>query len=94
VVDAPEALAWGLVNEVVPAGLHRERALEMAEGLAAFPQRTMLSDRRAAIEGAGLPLADGLALEADLGTASAMTGVRGASRFAAGEGRGAEGAGV
>jgi enoyl-CoA hydratase len=94
VVAADEALDWGLVTEVVPAGRHLERALEVAEGLAAFPQETMLSDRRAAIEGAGLALADGLALEAELGAASVMTGVRGAGRFAAGEGRGAAGAGV
>ena len=94
VVDAEEALRWGLVNEVVPEGRHLERALEIAEGLAAFPQTTMLSDRRAAIEGSGLPLADGLALEAELGRASIETGLRGAARFAAGEGRGAAGAGV
>jgi hypothetical protein len=54
----------------------------------------MLSDRRAALEGSGLPLPDGLALEAELGRASVETGTRGATRFAAGEGRGAEGAGV
>ncbi|MDX6638755.1 MAG: enoyl-CoA hydratase, partial [Solirubrobacterales bacterium] len=52
VVEAGEAHAWGLVNEVVAAGAHVDRALEMAEGLAAFPQETMLSDRRAALEGA------------------------------------------
>jgi enoyl-CoA hydratase len=94
VVEAEQALDWGLVNEVVPDGGHLERALEIAEGLAAFPQPTMLSDRRAAIEGAGLPLADALALEAELGRASVETGLRGAARFAAGEGRGASGAGV
>jgi enoyl-CoA hydratase len=93
-VDAAEALGWGLVNEVVPDGRHLDRALEIAEGLAAFPQTTMLSDRRAALEGAGRPLAEGLALEAELGLDSIETGVRGAARFAAGEGRGAEGAGV
>jgi enoyl-CoA hydratase len=54
----------------------------------------MLSDRRATIEGSGLPLAEGLSLEAELGRASVETGARGAARFAAGEGRGAEGAGV
>ena len=94
VLDAAEARAWGLVNEVVSEGAHLERALEIVEGLAAFPQPTMLSDRRAAIEGAGLPLADGLVLEAELGRASVETGLRGAARFAAGEGRGAQGAGV
>jgi enoyl-CoA hydratase len=94
VVEAPEAHAWGLVNEVVESGAHLERALEIAEGLARFPQRTMLSDRRAAIEGIGLPFAEGLELEAQLGRDSVITGVAGAARFAAGEGRGAEGAGV
>lgn len=94
VVDADEALRWGLVNEVVAQGHHLERALEIAEGLAGFPQTTMLSDRRAALEGSGLPLTEGLALEAELGRDSIATGVRGAARFAAGEGRGAEGAGV
>ena len=50
-VGAEEALAMGLLTEVVRAGEHLERALELAEGLAAFPQGTMLADRRAAIEG-------------------------------------------
>jgi enoyl-CoA hydratase len=94
VLDAAEARNWGLANEVVPEGRHLERALEMAEGLARFPQTTMLSDRRAAIEGAGMTLKDGLALEADIGRASIETGIRGAIRFAGGEGRGARGAGV
>ena len=94
VIDAAEAFDWGLVNEVVAEEAHLERALQIAEGLAAFPQPTMLSDRRAAIEGSGLPLADGLAREAELGRASVETGLRGAARFAAGEGRGAHGAGV
>jgi enoyl-CoA hydratase len=94
VLDAHEALSWGLVSEIVSPGKHLERSLEIVEGLSRFPQTTMLSDRRAAIEGAGLPLADGLALEAEVGRASIETGVRGATRFAAGEGRGARGAGV
>ena len=94
VVEAGEALEWGLVNEVVAAGDHLERALEIAERLAAFPQVTMLSDRRAALEGAGLPLAGGLEREAKLGRGSIEAGIRGAGRFAAGEGRGAAGAGV
>jgi enoyl-CoA hydratase len=94
IVEAREALDWGLVNEVVAAGAHLERALEIAAGLAAFPQPTMLSDRRAALEGAGVPLAEGIAHEAALGRESVITGVAGAARFAAGEGRGGEGTGV
>jgi enoyl-CoA hydratase/carnithine racemase len=94
VVEAAQALEWGLVTEVVAAGSHLERALEIAAGLAAFPQTTMLSDRRAALEGVGLPFEEGIALEAKLGRDSVITGAAGAARFAAGEGRGAEGAGV
>jgi enoyl-CoA hydratase len=93
-VDAPTALEWGLVTEVVEPGRHLDRALEIAAGLAAFPQETMLSDRRAALEGIGLPFEAGLALEAKVGRASTTTGAAGAARFAAGEGRGAAGAGV
>jgi enoyl-CoA hydratase len=93
-VGADEALAMGLLTEVVPAGEHLARALEMAEGLAAFPQETMLADRRAALEGFGLPLADGLALEAQAGPAVFADAIAGAARFAGGEGRGGAGAGV
>jgi enoyl-CoA hydratase len=93
-VGAEEALAMGLVTEVVAPGAHLARALAMAEGLAAFPQETMLSDRRAALEGAGLALADGLALEAALGRPSHAVGAVGAARFAAGAGRGGDGSGV
>jgi enoyl-CoA hydratase len=93
-VGTTEALAMGLLTEVVPAGGALARALEMAEGLAAFPQETMLADRRAAIEGIGLPLADGLALEAQAGPAVFADAQAGAARFAAGEGRGGAGAGV
>jgi enoyl-CoA hydratase len=93
-VATDEALAMGLLTEVVPAGEHLARALEMAEGLAAFPQETMLADRRAALEGLGRPLADGLALEAQAGPTVFADAVAGAARFAGGEGRGGAGAGV
>jgi enoyl-CoA hydratase len=93
-VGTDEALAMGLLTEVVPAGAHLTRALEMAEGLAGFPQETMLADRRAALEGLGLSLADGLALEAQAGPAVFADAVAGAARFAGGEGRGGAGAGV
>jgi enoyl-CoA hydratase/carnithine racemase len=91
-VDAEEARAIGLVNEIVPAGAHLARALELAERIASFPQETMLADRRAAIEGFGLPLRDGLALEHRLGREVLDVAARGAARFASGEGRHGEGA--
>jgi enoyl-CoA hydratase len=72
----------------VPAGRHLERALELAERLAGFPQETLLSDRRALLAGSGRPLEEGLAIEAREGAAVLMVGSGGAARFAAGEGRG------
>ena len=87
-VEAGAAHAIGLVTEVVPAGEHVTRALEMAEGLAAFPQDTMLSDRRALLEAAGL------AREAELGREVLRTAIEGAGRFAGGAGRSGSGTGV
>jgi enoyl-CoA hydratase/carnithine racemase len=43
VLSAPEALAWGLITEVVPAGAIDRRTRELAEMLAASP--------RSAVEG-------------------------------------------
>jgi enoyl-CoA hydratase len=90
-VEAEEAHRIGLVNELVEPGKHLERALELAERIAAFPQETMLADRRAAIEGFGLPLAEGIALEHRLGREVLEVAARGAMRFASGEGRHGEG---
>jgi enoyl-CoA hydratase len=72
-VDAQEALAIGLVNEIVPDP--RARALELAETIAAFPQDTMLSDREATLS------AGGLELEARLGRERLATALEGAQRF-------------
>jgi enoyl-CoA hydratase/carnithine racemase len=86
-VSAEEAKQIGLVNEVVEPGKHLDRALELAEKIAGFPQETMLADRKAAIEGFGRSLADGLELERQLGMEVLDVAVRGAARFASGEGR-------
>jgi enoyl-CoA hydratase len=94
IVDADEALSMGLLTEVVGPGRALARALEWAEGLASFPQETMLADRRAAIAGLGLPIADGLALEAQAGPETFAAAQAGAARFAGGEGRGGAGAGI
>jgi enoyl-CoA hydratase len=91
-VEAEEALRIGLVNEVVEPGRHLARALELAERIAAFPQETMLADRQAAIEGFGLPLEQGIALEHKLGRETLHVAVQGARRFADGAGRHGEGA--
>lgn len=86
-VDAEEAHRIGLVNELTEPGGHLERALELAEKIAGFPQETMLADRRAALEGFGLPLGEGLALEHRLGRETLHIAAEGAARFSAGEGR-------
>jgi enoyl-CoA hydratase len=84
VVEAEEALSIGLANEIASDPV--ARALELAELLAGFPQETMLSDRRSAIEAAGLER------EAELGRAVLRVGAEGAARFAGGAGR--SGAGI
>jgi enoyl-CoA hydratase len=93
-VPAEEAHAIGLVTEVVPPGAHLDRALEIAEALARFPQETMLADRRSALAGIGLPFEEGLQVEAAAGLETLAVAQRGAARFAGGEGRGAAGAGA
>ncbi len=90
-VGAEEALRIGLANAVVPRGRALETALEWAEAIAAFPQETLLADREAALKGFGTPLAEGMALERRLGTRTIEVAVRGAARFAGGEGRGGRG---
>jgi enoyl-CoA hydratase/carnithine racemase len=90
-VKAEEAKQIGLVNEIAEPGKHLDRALELAERIATFPQETMLADRKAAIEGFGQPLSDGLELERQLGMEVLDVAVRGAARFASGEGRHGQG---
>ena len=92
IMYALEALDWGMLTELDDDPL--ARALEIAEGLASFPQQTMLADRRAALEGFGLPLGEALALEAKSGPETIQVAAEGAGRFAGGEGRGGAGAGV
>ena len=93
-VPGEEALEIGLINELVSPGMHLDRALELADALARFPQETMLADRRAAIEGLGMTLEDGLRLEATAGPEVFQVAQQGAARFAAGGGRHGEGAGA
>jgi enoyl-CoA hydratase len=94
IVGAAQALGMGLVTEVVAAGAHLDRALAVAEGLAGFPQETMLADRAAALASFGHPLEAGLAIEASAGLPTLQVALAGAARFAGGEGRGGAGSGV
>ena len=81
-IDAARALEMGLVQEVVPAGGALERAVELAERVAGYPQKSLRADREAALEAFGLPLPEGLQREAELGHPTAYEaefseGVRG-----------------
>jgi enoyl-CoA hydratase len=86
-IGAAEALAWGLVNRVVPAGEGRHAAEALARELAAFPQTCMRGDRLSAYEQHGLSLEEGLRNELAHGTRALDEAMAGAARFRAGAGR-------
>ena len=65
VIDAHEAERIGLVNQVVPSGTCVERALELAEQIAALPQPAIRTDKEAAVRGFGESLDEGLRIEAE-----------------------------
>jgi enoyl-CoA hydratase len=65
VIDAHEAERIGLVNQVVPSGTCVERALELAQRIAALPQPAIRTDKEAAVRGFGRPLDEGLRIEAE-----------------------------
>jgi enoyl-CoA hydratase len=62
-IDAEQAQRMGLVQEVVPQGEAMARALEVADAISSYPQAALRDDRRAALEGLTLPLAEGIDLE-------------------------------
>jgi enoyl-CoA hydratase len=64
VIGAAEAGRIGLVNEVTPRGRCQERALELAQEIAALPQPAIRTDKQAAVRGYGRPLEEGLKIEA------------------------------
>lgn len=65
VIDAAEAQRIGLVNEVVPSGTCRQRAVELARTIAALPQPAIHTDHEAVVRGFGRPLDEGLRIEAE-----------------------------
>jgi enoyl-CoA hydratase len=88
-VGAEEALNMGLANRVVETGTSRQEAEALAEVLARFPQRCLLSDRRSAYEQWELPYQGSRQNEFRLGLATIQSGetLEGARRFAEGAGR-------
>ena len=87
-VGAEEALSFGLANRVVDDGTALDAALEIAAQLAQFPQSCMRNDRLSVLAQWGMPLAEALQFETDIGQDSLRAGAAGgAARFAGGKGR-------
>ncbi|HVL32951.1 MAG TPA: enoyl-CoA hydratase-related protein [Actinomycetota bacterium] len=65
-IDARRAYAMGFVQEIVATGASLGRALELATRIAEYPNHTGIrADRAAALAGFGVPLEEGLRLEAE-----------------------------
>ncbi|MBI2165957.1 MAG: enoyl-CoA hydratase/isomerase family protein [Chloroflexi bacterium] len=80
-VRAEEAMAWGLVNEVVGADELMAMALERAQSICHGAPIAVRYAKEALVKGADLPLVEGLRLEADLAillhtTADRAEGIR------------------
>ena len=86
-VDAAESLRIGLCNRVVPRGQALAAALALAQEIAAFPQATLRADRASALAAEGLGMREALLREWAGGRACLAEALRGATRFAQGQGR-------
>jgi enoyl-CoA hydratase len=88
-VDAQEALAFGLVNRLVPRDRLEAEARALALQIAGSPQTCMRGDRASVLEQWSLGEADALANEFRHGLATLASGdtAAGAARFSAGAGR-------
>jgi enoyl-CoA hydratase len=64
-VDAEEALRIGLVNEVVPEGKSLERAVELAQEIAALPQGAIRTDKETLVRNVGRTMEEQLRQEAE-----------------------------
>jgi enoyl-CoA hydratase len=88
-VAGEEAQRMGLANRLVDPGRALEEALELARGLAAFPQRCLRSDRLSSYEQWDQDLGAALRSELRMGLEVIRSGETrdGARRFAEGAGR-------
>ncbi len=87
-VEATEALSFGLANRVAENGKALEVAMEMAQQIAAFPQRCLRADRHSALQQWQLPEALALQQEGAGGYPVVFEeALAGAQRFSKGEGR-------
>ena len=65
-IDAARAQAIGLVQEIVAEGRALDRALELADRIAGYPQASLLADRAATLATWGVSLEAGLYMEAGI----------------------------
>jgi enoyl-CoA hydratase len=88
-VGADEALAMGLVNQVVPSGGALARAIEWGHRLAALPQTCMRNDRRSVHAQWGQSVAEAMGTELRFGLDSLASpdAAAGSLGFASGAGR-------
>ena len=88
-VPADEALRIGLCEKIVPSGMARSAAEEMAHEIARFSQGAVRTDLRSVTETYGLPVREALRREWNNGVQScSREGASGAGRFVTGKGRG------
>lgn len=73
-IEARTALAWGLVEWVVPGDALYGKAEEVARRILARPQRAVRAAKQAVVRGLDLPLEDGLRLERRLAKSLAAGG--------------------
>jgi|TARA_R110002126_G_scaffold86592_1_gene208998 enoyl-CoA hydratase/carnithine racemase len=64
VLDAAEALSWGLVTHVVPPEELMEQALELAKAIASFPPRSIRLNKRLIVKSQEMTLDGSLELSA------------------------------
>ena len=72
-LDAAQALAWGLVDEVVKSDDLRPQVQHYAEDLATKPAAALAAIRRTITLGGGMSFEDGMTLELETATALADT---------------------
>jgi len=72
-IDAQTALAWGLLNRVVPAGRARAAAIEMAERLAAGPAQAIYACKMALRDAVDCPESEAIAGSLRLSEALSQT---------------------
>ena len=88
VVDAQEALQFGLVSEIVPRDKLMERANQIAEQICEYPQGSIRTDKESVLRSYGHSLSEAYLIEAELGALTqirSVTSQTGATAFAEGK---------